>query len=272
VRPLDLRQTGLEEYPVDRAMVHTQLRGNDADLPLLDMKVTQDFASSPGGIANDLSSSYRSHPRQGLKNLGCLPQPEVAGLSLHASDAGAGTIGAGSPNIPAHRGDNGCHRSEPHRFLRRAGPAPSTRRAEFHLERAQRNPDASLSLFASAIAALALGMGEAAPARSLVAPPGLSAGLTAGSLRAALTSIDVAPVAVATDHHLAATTGTVEQTRTALHRPLLPMRAGLKPDPKGYSPVGRASHGLGARYRGDCGGQSRCRACLSGPDGLADSA
>jgi hypothetical protein len=124
----------------------------------------------------------------------------------------------------------------------------------------------------SAIAALTRGMGKAAPACFLVAPSGLTLGLTAGSLRAALTAIDVAAVAVAADHHLAATTGTVEQTRAAQHRALLPMRAGLKPDPKRYSPVGRASHGLGARHRVDCGGQSRCRAFLNGPDDLTDSA
>jgi len=124
----------------------------------------------------------------------------------------------------------------------------------------------------SAIAALTRGMGKAAPARFLVAPSRLSAGLTAGRLRAALTAVDVAPVAVATDHHLAATPGTVEQTRAALHRLLLPMRAGLKPNPKRYSPVGRVSHGLGARHRVDCGGQSRCRAFLNGPADLADCA
>ena len=123
-----------------------------------------------------------------------------------------------------------------------------------------------------AIATLALGMGEAASARSLVTPTGLPLGLTAGGFRAPLTAVDVAPVAVAADRHLAPTTGAVEQTRAALHRRLRPMRAGLKPDPKGYSPAGRASHGLGARYRCDCGGQSRCRACLNGSDGLTDSA
>jgi hypothetical protein len=115
-------------------------------------------------------------------------------------------------------------------------------------------------------------MGKAAPARFLVAPSRLSAGSTAGGLRTLFTAIDVAPVAVAADHHLAATTGTVEQTRAALHRLLRPMRAGLKPNPKRYSPVGRVSHGLGARHRADCGGQSRCRAFLNGPDDLTDSA
>jgi len=123
-----------------------------------------------------------------------------------------------------------------------------------------------------AVATLALGMGEATPTRLLVTSTGRSAGLTAGGFRAPLTAVDVAPVAVAADHHLAPTTGAVEQTRAALHRPLLPMRAGLEPTEKRYFPVGRASHGLGARYREDCGGRDRCRACLNGPLGLADSA
>jgi len=123
-----------------------------------------------------------------------------------------------------------------------------------------------------AIATLAFGMGEAAPARSLVTPTGLPAGLTAGGFRAPLTAVDIAPVAVAADHHLAATTGAIEQARAALHRALRPMRAGLEPKRGRYSPVGRALHGLGARHRGDCGGQDRCRACLNGLVDLTDSA
>ena len=101
-----------------------------------------------------------------------------------------------------------------------------------------------------AIAALACGVGEAAPVRSLVTPTSLSAGLTAGALRAPLTAVDIAPVAVAADHHLAATMGTVEQTRAALHRLLLPMRAGLEPNPERYFPVGRALHGFGGAASG----------------------
>ena len=123
-----------------------------------------------------------------------------------------------------------------------------------------------------AIATLALGMGEAASARSLVTPTGLPLGLPAGGFRAPLTAVDVAPVAVAADRHLAPTTGAVDQTCAALHRRLRPMRAGLEPKRGRYSPVGRASHGLGARHRGDCGGQDRCRAFLNGSDDLTDSA
>ena len=123
-----------------------------------------------------------------------------------------------------------------------------------------------------AIAALACGVGKAATVRSLVTPSGFALGLMAGGLRAPLSAVDIAPVAVAADHNLAATTGAVEQTRAALHRLLPPMRAGLEPNPERYFPVGRALHGLGARHRGDCGGQDRCRACLNGPLDLTDSA
>ena len=98
---------------------------------------------------------------------------------------------------------------------------------------------------ALAIAALALGMGEATAARALVASAGLALGLTAGGLRAALAAIAVAPVAVAADHHLASATGAIEQTGTAAHRRLLPMSAGLNPRAERYSPPGRALHGLG---------------------------
>jgi hypothetical protein len=97
-----------------------------------------------------------------------------------------------------------------------------------------------------AIAVLALRMGKAAPAASLKPLTSCPNGFTAGGLRAPLTAVAIAPVAVAANHHLAATTGTVEQTRTALHRPLLPMRAGFTPNRERYFPVGRASHGGGA--------------------------
>ena len=122
-----------------------------------------------------------------------------------------------------------------------------------------------------AIAALACGVGEAASVRSLVTPSDLALRLATGGLRAPLSAVDIAPIAVAADHHLATTTGAVEQTRAALHRLLRPMRAGLEPNPERYSSVGRAPHGLGARHREDCGGRDRCRACLNGPDDLADS-
>jgi hypothetical protein len=122
-----------------------------------------------------------------------------------------------------------------------------------------------------AITALACGMGEATSACFLVTPSGLALGLTAGGLRAALAAIAVAPVAVAADHHLTSATSAMEQTGTAAHRRLLPMSAGLEPAGERYSPTSRASHGLGVRHRGDCRGRARCRACLNGPDEIADS-
>jgi len=102
----------------------------------------------------------------------------------------------------------------------------------------------------SAITALALSMGKAAPAAFLKPLTGRADGLTAGGLRAPRTAVEVAPVTVAADHHLAPTTGTVKQTRAALHRPLLPMRAGFTPNRERYFPVGRASHGGGAASGG----------------------
>ncbi len=80
-----------------------------------------------------------------------------------------------------------------------------------------------------AIAALAFGMGAAATAAVLVAPPGGVGGLTAGGLGARPAAIDLAPVAVAAEHHLAVTPGTIEQTRAAQHRRLPPLSAGPQP-------------------------------------------
>jgi hypothetical protein len=98
----------------------------------------------------------------------------------------------------------------------------------------------------SAIVALALGMQNPAAAASLIAPTGGMQGLAAGGFRTPAPAVDVAPVAVATDHHLAVATGAVEYPRTrALHRLLRPMRAGFKPDREGYCSAGRASHGGG---------------------------
>jgi len=77
----------------------------------------------------------------------------------------------------------------------------------------------------SAITALTLGMGLAAAAGILVTACGSALGLVTRRLRAALAAVDVAPVAVAADHHLATTAGTDEQTCAGCHRPLLPMSA-----------------------------------------------
>ena len=122
-----------------------------------------------------------------------------------------------------------------------------------------------------AIAALARGMGEAPSAAILVTSAGLSHGSTTGSLRTPRTAVSIAPVAVAADHHLAVTAGTVEQTCTAPHRALLPMRAGFQSNRETYFRV--AVHcTVGARYRGDCGGRNRYRIFLNGSDDLTDSA
>jgi len=101
-----------------------------------------------------------------------------------------------------------------------------------------------------AIAALALRMGKAASTASLKALTGRTHGFTARGLRALLTAVEVAPVTVAADHHLSATTGAVEQACTAQHRLLLPMRAGFIPNRERYFPAGRASHGGGAASGG----------------------
>jgi len=98
---------------------------------------------------------------------------------------------------------------------------------------------------ALAVAALALGMSEATAARALVASSGLTLGVTMGGFRARLAAVAVAPVTVAANHHLASAPGTIEQTRAAAHRRLLPMSAGRKPTGERYSPKGRAAHGLG---------------------------
>ena len=122
-----------------------------------------------------------------------------------------------------------------------------------------------------AIAALALGMGEAPTAPCLVTLTGCSHGLTTGGACTPLTAVKIAPVAVAADHHLTTTAGAVEQTCTALHRALLPMRAGFQSNRETYFRV--AVHcTVGARYRGDCGGRNRYRVFLNGSDDLTDSA
>ena len=100
-----------------------------------------------------------------------------------------------------------------------------------------------------AIAALALGMGEAPTAAVLVTSACFSHGLITGGSCTPLTAVAIAPVAAAADHHLAATAGAIEQTCTALHRALLPMRAGFLSNRETYFRV--AVHcTVGARYRG----------------------
>jgi hypothetical protein len=118
------------------------------------------------------------------------------------------------------------------------------------------------------VAALTLGMGPAALRGALITACRGAPRLPPGALRAPRTAVDIAPVAAAADRHLTSTTGTVEQTGSVLHRQLLPMSTGLKTLGKRYLRAGRAMHGLGVRYRKDCGGRGRCRTCLNGTDRL----
>jgi hypothetical protein len=118
------------------------------------------------------------------------------------------------------------------------------------------------------VAALTLGMGPAALRSALITACRGAPRLPPGALRAPRTAVDIAPVAAAADRHLTSTAGTVEQTGSVLHRQLLPMSTGLKTLGKRYLRAGRAMHGLGVRYRKDCGGRGRCRTCLNGTDRL----
>jgi hypothetical protein len=121
------------------------------------------------------------------------------------------------------------------------------------------------------IAALAGGMGEAPAPALLIAPSGPLQRSPPSLPRTVASAVDIAPVTVAAQGDLAVTTGTVEKTGCEFHRQLPPMRAGPVSAGEGYLLSGRATHGLGAWQRLDCGGRGRCHACLNGPDGLTDS-
>ncbi|MDY6892042.1 MAG: hypothetical protein SVU24_10735 [Pseudomonadota bacterium] len=69
-------------------------------------------------------------------------------------------------------------------------------------------------LLAQAIMVLSGGMSKASLATALVTLPSLAQGFGAGNASATGAAIPVASITQATDHHLAATTGTVEQTST----------------------------------------------------------
>jgi hypothetical protein len=107
-----------------------------------------------------------------------------------------------------------------------------------------------------AVTALTLGMGKASPATMLITPSRRPQGRAPGLLRARRTTVDVASVATAANEHLGTATGAVEQTGGVLHRPLLPMRTGLKTPRWRYLPSGRASHGSGGAVPGRLAGQS----------------
>ncbi len=106
-------------------------------------------------------------------------------------------------------------------------------------------------LGAAATAVLAHRMDHTAPVAALITPSCGPYRLAPGLLRTARTTVDVAPVATPANEHLSAATGAVEQTGGILHRRLLPMRTGLVTPSWRYCLSGRASHGLGVRYRTD---------------------
>ncbi len=103
----------------------------------------------------------------------------------------------------------------------------------------------------AAVTALTLGMGKTSPAAALITLSRRSRGRTSGLLRARRTTVDIASVATAANEYLGSATGAGKQTGGVLHRPLLPMRTGLKTPRWRYRLSGRASHGLGVRYRKD---------------------
>ena len=67
-------------------------------------------------------------------------------------------------------------------------------------------------LLTQAITVLSGRMGKASLATALVTLPSLAQGFGAGDASTAGRAIPVAPITLATDHHLAAAAGTVEQT------------------------------------------------------------
>ena len=114
------------------------------------------------------------------------------------------------------------------------------------------------------VTTLTLGVGKATPATVLIARRGGTPGRPPCRRRTALVAVAVAPVAVATDRHLTATTGAVEQAGSIGHRQFLPMSPGQPPTSGRYSPTARAMHAPGCGTGYDCGGRYQCRTCLNG--------
>ncbi len=108
----------------------------------------------------------------------------------------------------------------------------------------------------AAVATLTFGMGKTSPAAALITLSRRPQGRTSGLLRARRSTVDIAPVAPTANAYLDPATGTVEQTGGVLHRPLLPMRTGLKTPSWRYSLSGRASHVSGGAVPGRLAGQS----------------
>ncbi len=120
----------------------------------------------------------------------------------------------------------------------------------------------------AAVATLTFGMGKTSPAAALITLSRRSRGRTSGLLRARRTTVDIASVATAANEYLGSATGAGKQTGGVLHRPLLPMRTGLKTPSWRYLLSGRASHGSGGAVPDGLAGQGRCRTCLNGSDRL----
>jgi hypothetical protein len=119
-----------------------------------------------------------------------------------------------------------------------------------------------------AVAALTVGVVHAARAAALIPRPGRPTGGPPRRLGAARAAVTVTAVAVATDHHLPATTGAVEQAGGGGHRQLPPMRPGSPPTSGRYLPTARARHAPGCGTGEDCGGRDQCRTCLNGTDAV----
>ena len=116
------------------------------------------------------------------------------------------------------------------------------------------------------VTALALGMAKATPAAALITPSGSVQGGAPGLLRATRTAVDMAPVTTAANNDLSTATGTGKQTGGVLHRPLLPMRTGLKTPRGRYLSSGRALHVTWGCGTGKTCRSERCRTCLNGSD------
>jgi hypothetical protein len=122
------------------------------------------------------------------------------------------------------------------------------------------------------VATLASSVVHATRAAALIPRPGRATRRPPRRLGATRAAVTLAAVAVATDRHLAATTGAVEQAGSRGHRQLLPMSPGSSSTSGRYLPTARATHGPGYGTGEDCGGCDQCRTCLNGTDHLAHRA
>ena len=98
---------------------------------------------------------------------------------------------------------------------------------------------------ALAIALLAGSMAEATARTILVAAARGPNGSARADRAHSATAVDIAPVTVATDHHLAVAANAVEKTGIGLHRQSLPKKPGSDSRRERYSLPDRVSHGCG---------------------------